>query len=48
MSNQNNQITLEEIARQLGTTVEKLLESGKKPEQIVEEYKQGNLRLLNE
>ena len=48
MSDQKTLNKLEEIAQSLGTTVENLLESGKDPEQIVEDYQKGNLKLLND
>jgi len=52
MNNQNNvqdeQKKIEEIAAALGTTVRELLESFGDPKHIIEEYKNGNLRILNE
>jgi len=44
----DTQQLLEEIASTLGTTVEVLLENGKTPEQVVEEFRAGKLRILND
>lgn len=49
MDNMDKQTSakLEEIAKKLGTSVSKLLES-QSPKQIIEAYEKGELRMLND
>lgn len=39
---------LQEIANKLGITVEQLKKTGKSNQQIITEYKQGKLQILND
>jgi len=46
--NSEEQKKIEEIAKQLGTTVQKLLESNESPEKIIEKFNSGSLKILND
>lgn len=46
--NNNDTKKLEEIANQLGTTVQQLLENHGTPQQIIEKFNSGTLRILND
>jgi hypothetical protein len=39
---------LQKIALKMSTTVEKLLHENKDPKKLIEDYRNGNFRILNE